>query len=193
MKTPALNSLKSQGNGISGHPSDQWVKNTTVLARLLGLNRGAIQDARLKFPTEAPSRETDSRRENLTAWQAFCSEKMIGRDQATPNLSALKAKIMEKDLKLRDLKIAREKGAVIDRSSVHAMLAILGQKVDLLMRSKLEIGLGVRMAGKSVAEINDEGRVIMDEIREVVAKNIANFSGEVLQESRKKTNDVDEK
>lgn len=42
------------------------------------------------------------------------------------------------------------------------MLATLGQKLDLLLRLKLEVELGPRVAGKSMAEINIEGAIIVD-------------------------------
>ena len=55
------------------------------------------------------------------------------------------------------------------------MFAILGQKLDALLTLKLTVELGPRIAGKSMAEANVEGALIVDEIREVINSNIANF------------------
>jgi hypothetical protein len=56
----------------------------------------------------------------------------------------------------------------------------LAQKLDLLLRLKLEVELGARVMGKNAAEINVEGALIVDEIREVINSNIATFEGEAL-------------
>ena len=63
------------------------------------------------------------------------------------------------------------------------MLSTLGQKLDLLLRLKLEVELGPRVAGKSAAEANVEGGEILAEIREVVNANIATFETEALAKS----------
>ena len=49
-----------------------------------------------------------------------------------------------------------------------------------IMRQKLEVELGPRMVGKNHAEIAIEGRLIHDEIREVLDNNIANYQSEEL-------------
>jgi hypothetical protein len=64
---------------------------------------------------------------------------------------------------------------VIQSCVVDEMLATLAQKLDLLLRLKLEVELGARVMGKSAAEINVEGALIVDEIREVINSNIATF------------------
>ncbi|PAW73355.1 MAG: hypothetical protein B9S26_08665 [Opitutia bacterium Tous-C4FEB] len=64
------------------------------------------------------------------------------------------------------------------------MLATLGQKLDLLLRLKLEVELGPRVAGKSMAEINIEGAIIVDEIREVINANIATFKTTLVPPTR---------
>ena len=60
------------------------------------------------------------------------------------------------------------------------MLVILGQKLDILLRLKLEVELGQRVIGKNAAEINVEGARIVDEIREVVNANIATFQTDAI-------------
>ena len=57
---------------------------------------------------------------------------------------------------------------------------ILGQKLDILLRLKLEVELGQRVIGKNAAEINVEGARIVDEIREVVNANIATFQTDAI-------------
>lgn len=100
------------------------------------------------------------------------------------SLGALRADLLRRDIELRDLKIARERGDVIDRQTVEEMLGLLGQKLDLLLRLKLEVELGPRVAGKSAAEANLEGTEMLEEIREVINSNIANFQSQALAGSR---------
>jgi len=66
---------------------------------------------------------------------------------------------------------------------VEEMLGLLGQKLDLLLRLKLEVELGPRVAGKSAAEANVEGGLILDEIREVVNANLACFETDAVKAS----------
>ena len=162
---------------------DGWAKDTSALARELGLSRQAIYDARNRFP-DAPKRHEDGKRENLAAWQEFVGAKLIGKDVGTRNLAELKADLMREQIALARTKNRRESGEVIDREVVESMLALLGQKLDLLLRLKLEVELGPRVAGKSAAEANVEGGMILDEIREVIDANIATFQREALAEQR---------
>ena len=163
--------------------SGGWVKDTTTLAKELGLSRQAIYDARNRFP-DAPKKHEDGRRENLAAWQQFCADNVIGRDTATKNLADLKAELMREQIRLARSKNEREAGDVIDREVVEAMLVTLGQKLDLLLRLKLTIELGPRGVGMNAAELNVEGAAILSEIREVVNANIATFEAEALDRSR---------
>jgi len=165
--------------------SDGWVKDLSTLAKELGLSRQAIYDARNRFP-DAPKKHEDGRRENLAAWQQFCAENVIGKDVATKNLAELKAELMREQIRLARSKNEREAGDVIDREVVEAMLVTLGQKLNLLLRLKLEVELGPRGVGMNAAELNVEGGVILGEIREVINANIATFEGEALDTQRKK-------
>ena len=174
----ALDEYESKQSGA------EWVKDTATLARELGLSRQAIYDARSRFPTEAPAKHADGRKENLEAWRAFCAAKLIGKDTATKTLADLKADLMREQIKLARNKNRREEGDSIDREVVEEMLALLGQKLDLLLRLKLEVELGPRVAGKTAAEANLEGRELLDEIREVIAGNIATFEAEAIKRSR---------
>jgi len=100
------------------------------------------------------------------------------------SLGQLRADLLRRDIELRDLKIARERGDVIDREVVEEMLGLLGQKLDLLLRLKLEVELGPRVAGKSAAEANVEGGEILEEIREVINANVSNFEASALAGTR---------
>ena len=91
---------------------------------------------------------------------------------------------MQREITLRDMKIAREAGDTVEKRVVEDMLAILGQKLNLLLRLKLEVEMGARVAGKSPAEANVEGGLMLDEIREVINSNIANFQREALESQR---------
>ena len=172
----ALNEFQTEQSG-------GWIKDTSALAKELGLSRQTIYDARAKFP-DAPPKHEDGKRENLTAWQAFVGEHLIGKDHATKNLSDLKAELMREQIRLARSKNERESGDVIDREVVEAMLVTLGQKLNLLLRLKLEVELGPRGVGMNAAELNVEGGVILQEIREVINANIATFEGEALDRSR---------
>jgi hypothetical protein len=170
-------------NEFESEQSDGWVKDTSTLAKELGLSRQAIYDARARFPN-APAKHEDGRRENLSAWQQFCAENVIGKDTATKNLADLKAELMREQIRLARMKNEREAGDTVEKRVVEDMLAILGQKLNLLLRLKLEVESGPRFAGKSPAEICVEGTIMLDEIREVVNSNIANFQREALENQR---------
>lgn len=88
---------------------------------------------------------------------------------------------MRRDIALRDLKLQRERAEVVERETVREMLRLLGTKLDLLLRLKLEVELGPRVAGKSAAEANVEGALILDEIREVVNTNLARFEADAIK------------
>ena len=100
---------------------------------------------------------------------------------ADGNLGRLKAELMRRDIALRDLKLQRERAEVVERETVREMLRLLGTKLDLLLRLKLEVELGPRVAGKSAAEANVEGALILDEIREVVNANLARFETDAIK------------
>ena len=169
-------------NEFQAEQSGGWIKDTSALAKELGLSRQTIYDARAKFP-DAPPKHEDGKRENLPAWQAFVGENLIGKDHATKNLAELKAQLMQREITLRDMKIAREAGESIAKEVVDDMLATLSQKLDLLLRLKLEVELGPRVVGMNAAEMNVEGGVILDEIREVINSNIALYQGDMVRTS----------
>ena len=69
---------------------------------------------------------------------------------------------------------------MVDAKVVTEMLKTLANKLDMLLRQKLEVELGPRMVGKNHAEIAIEGRLIHDEIREVLDNNVATYQSEEL-------------
>ena len=182
-KTLSISEQKAMERWEAETNDGEWVKDTSALAKELGLNRGAIYDARAKYGDEAPKKEPGSRRENLRAWQKFCAEKLIGKDSATHTLSDLKAELMREQIRLARAKNQREAGEVIAAEVVDDMLVTLAQKLDLLLRLKLEVELGQRVIGKNAAEANVEGGLILDEIREVINSNIATYQGEMVARS----------
>ena len=116
---------------------------------------------------------------DLEAWQAFKARQNLGRDRLTPDLGALKAELLREQIKRERGRNAREAREVVEMKVVEEMLAILGQKLNALLTLKLTVELGPRIAGKSMAEANVEGSLIVDEIREVINSNIANFHREL--------------
>jgi hypothetical protein len=159
----------------------EWAKDVSALARELGYSRQTIYEARNRFPNEAPAKHPDGKKENLDAWRKFCAEKLIGKDVSTKTLADLKAELMREQIELARAKNRREAGEMVEREVVRSMLRLLSQKLDLLLRLKLEVELGPRIVGKSAAEANVEGSLILDEIREVIAGNIARFETEAVK------------
>jgi len=115
--------------------------------------------------------------EELLAWRDAAG---LGRVK-DGSIGGLKAELMRRDIALRDLKLQRERAEVVERETVREMLRLLGTKLDLLLRLKLEVELGPRVAGKSAAEANVEGAIILDEIREVVNANLARFEADAIK------------
>ena len=116
---------------------------------------------------------------DMEAWQAFKARQNLGRDRLTPDLGALKAELLREQIKRERGRNAREAREVVEMKVVEEMLAILGQKLNALLTLKLTVELGPRIAGKSMAEANVEGSLIVDEIREVINSNLANFHREL--------------
>jgi hypothetical protein len=184
-KTLSISEQNAMEKWESSENDGEWVKDITALAKELGVSRRTIYDARAKFPDKAPKKEEGSRKENLIAWQRFCAENLIGKDTATVNLSELKAQLMQREITLRDMKIAREAGETIAKEIVEDMFGTLAQKLELLLRLKLEVELGQRVIGKNAAEANVEGALILDEIREVINSNIALYQNDMVARSAK--------
>ncbi|MFM7749834.1 MAG: hypothetical protein ACKPB0_05405, partial [Opitutaceae bacterium] len=98
-------------------------------------------------------------------------------------LNELKAELLREQIHLARAKNRREEEAVVARETVREMLGVLGQKLDLLLRLKLEVELPSRCLGKDAAELGIEGAAILDEIREVVNGNLARFETDAVKAS----------
>ena len=120
----------------------------------------------------------------MEEWKRFKAQRGLGRDRATPELATLRAELLGEQIQRERARNAREAADVIDRDVVEAMLVTLGQKLDLLLRLKLEVELGQRIVGKNAAEANVEGGEILAEIREVINANIAKFETDALAKTR---------
>jgi phage terminase Nu1 subunit (DNA packaging protein) len=172
-------------NEFQSEQSDGWVKDTTTLAKELGLSRQAVYDARARFPRRSGEDTQDGRaREPLRRGRSSAPKNRDreGRRDEEP-LADLKAELMREQIRLARAKNQREAGEVIAAEVVDDMLVTLAQKLDLLLRLKLEVELGQRVIGKNAAEANVEGGLILDEIREVINSNIATYQGEMVARS----------
>ena len=98
-------------------------------------------------------------------------------------LAELKAELMREQIRLARARNEREAGEVVASEIVDEMFSTLAQKLDLLLRLKLEVELGQRVIGKNAAEANVEGALILDEIREVINSNIATYQGDMVSRS----------
>ena len=116
----------------------------------------------------------------LDAWVAYKAKRGLGRDRGSQEIAALKAELLREQISKLRASNLREADAVVDAKVVSEMLKMLANKLDMLLRQKLEVELGPRMVGKNHAEIAIEGRLIHDEIREVLDNNIANYQSEEL-------------
>lgn len=119
---------------------------------------------------------------NVEEWRGFVDRLGLAR-AGNATLNELKAELLREQIHLARSKNRREEESVVDRETVREMLGLLGQKLDLLLRLKLEVELGPRVAGKSAAEANVEGGLILDEIREVVNANLARFETDAVKAS----------
>jgi hypothetical protein len=115
---------------------------------------------------------------NVGEWRGFVDRLGLAR-AGNATLNELKAELLREQIRLARSKNRREEEALVDRETVQEMLGLLGQKLDLLLRLKLEVELPSRCLGKDVAELGIEGAAILDEIRAVVNGNLANFRSDV--------------
>ena len=147
----------------------------TSMAEAIGIDIRTLTNWRKRdgFPHEGTIEEV----------KAWSSAQGLGRIRDGSTLAELKAQMMRRDIEIRDLKIARERAEVVETEVVRAMLKTLAHKMDMLLRLKLEVESGQRFLGKNAAEICAEGRLMHDEIREVLANNIANFETEAIKET----------
>ena len=116
----------------------------------------------------------------LARFRVGATQRGLGRDRGSQEIPALTAELLREQISKLRASNLREADAVVDAKVVTEMLKTLANKMDMLLRQKLEVELGPRMVGKTHAEIAIEGRLIHDEIREVLDNNIANYQREEL-------------
>ena len=116
----------------------------------------------------------------LDGWVAYKAKRGLGRDRGSPEDHCAQSGAATRTDQQAMARNLREADAVVDAKVVSEMLKTLANKMDMLLRQKLEVELGPRMVGKNHAEIAIEGRLIHDEIREVLDNNIANYQNEEL-------------
>jgi hypothetical protein len=119
---------------------------------------------------------------NVEEWRGFVDRLGLAR-AGNATLNELKAELLREQIRFARSKNRREEDALVDRETVQEMLGLLGQKLDLLLRLKLEVELPIRCLGKNAAELGIEGAAILDEIREVVNGNLARFETDAVKVS----------
>jgi hypothetical protein len=93
---------------------------------------------------------------NVEEWRGFVDRLGLAR-AGNATLNELKAELLREQILLARAKNRREEQEVVDRAVVEEMLGLLGQKLDLLLRLKLEVELPSRCLGKDAAELGIEG------------------------------------
>jgi transcriptional regulator with XRE-family HTH domain len=107
--------------------------------------------------------------ENVATWRA--EQKPRARD----DLEQLKCDKLQQDIEIGELKAARLRREQIRVEQVDALSRLIGQKLSLLLRQKVEVELPGRVLGKPIAEINAECAAAADEMREIVNGNLADY------------------
>lgn len=107
--------------------------------------------------------------ENVTAWRA--EQKPREREE----LEELKCQKLQQDIEIGELKAARLRREQIRVEQVDALSRLIGQKLSLLFRQKVEVELPGRVLGKPIAEVNVECAAVADEMREIVNANLADY------------------
>lgn len=131
------------------------------LARALGCDRTSLPEWRRRG--DAP---VDN---NLETWREYCQKHGLGRFiQKTK--TQLQEDKLRRDIKLADLKIAREEGNMVDVDTMANYVARFSAKLDQLLTQKIEVELPPRVQGKDIVEIRREARAVHDEIREIYNK-----------------------
>ncbi len=87
-------------------------------------------------------------------------------------LAELQKQLLRAQIEHKKFKLAQLRGDLIPRHRVQARLQQFGTRLAMTLRQKLEVELGSRCAGKSIAEIHEEGRLMYAEIMEMVEREI---------------------
>jgi hypothetical protein len=100
------------------------------------------------------------------AWIAFQVANGLGRDPSKTKTQLQEDKL-RREIKLADLRIARETGAMVGVDEMASYVARFSARLDQLLTQKLEVELPPRVQGKDIVAIRQESRAVHDEIREI--------------------------
>lgn len=87
-------------------------------------------------------------------------------------LNDLKSELMQRQLELADLKIAREKKLSVSRAEVDAFHSLLSQRLRSFLYAKLEGEMPPKLAGCDALTIRQYGRALADEMVSTLSKDI---------------------
>lgn len=134
------------------------MKCAKKLAAALGCDERTITRWR-KLPN-APTGD------EIEEWKKFCLENGLGRDTSKTK-TQLQEEKLRREIKLADLRIARETGAMVGVDEMASYVARFSARLDQLLTQKLEVELPPRVQGKDIVGIRQEARAVHDEIREI--------------------------
>ncbi len=87
-------------------------------------------------------------------------------------LAELQKQLLRAQIEHKKFQLARLRGDLIPRHLVQARLQQFANRLAMILRQKLEVELGPRVAGKTADEINAEGLSILTEITESIEADI---------------------
>ena len=116
----------------------------------------------------------------LGAWQKFVAEKSLGvaPNRVTRGRDELLRAKTEREIKLLDLKIAKEEATSMDVDEVADLLLHLSSFAKTILYQRLSRELGARCAGKTPEELTHFGNDIADEICAQLSDAITKWSDE---------------
>jgi hypothetical protein len=87
-------------------------------------------------------------------------------------LAELQKQLLRAQIEHKKFQLARLRGDLIPWHLVQARLQLFANRLDMVLRQKLEVELGPRCAGKTVDEINAEALLTLAEITESIEAEI---------------------
>jgi transcriptional regulator with XRE-family HTH domain len=135
------------------------------LASALGVTSRTI----MRWEKEAGYPHRKATPENVKEWRATREPKR--KDE----LDALKCEKLQQEIDLNELRMAKLRGEQMSIAAVDALSRLIGAKLSLLFRQKIEVELPGRCLGKNIAQLNVECGAIADEMREIVNANLADY------------------
>ena len=135
------------------------------LAKALDVSSRTI----MRWEKEAEYPHRNATPENVKAWRASRVPKLKG------DLDTLKCEKLQQEIDINELRMAKLRREQMSIAAVDSLSRLIGQKLSLLVRQKVEVELPGRCVGKSIAELNVECAAVADEIREIVNANLADY------------------